>query len=174
MARVRYERSAGGVLLVPMGRQLLVALIKLRGGTVLALPKGHIEPGERPDETARRETFEETGLRGDLIGPLGDISYSFYSRERRMRIAKRVAFFLMHYRAGSPAHHNEEVEGVSLVPFDRAQAALSYRGEREVLARAEELARGLAGSGASVAKERGSAAPSGVALLELGGLACSR
>lgn len=157
-----------------MGRQLLVALIRLRGGTVLALPKGHIEAGESPDQTAQRETFEETGLRGDLIGPLGDISYSFYSRERRTRIAKKVAFFLMHYRAGSPAHHNDEVEGVALVPFDRAKDALAYRGEREILGRAEDLARGLAGYGDPAAKERGAAAPSGVALLDLGGLACSR
>jgi len=174
MARVRYEQSAGGVLLVPIGRQLLVALIRLRGGTVLALPKGHIEDGESLDQTAQRETFEETGLRGDPIGALGDISYSFYSRERRTRIAKKVSFFLMHYRAGSPAHHNDEVEGVVLVPFERAKDALAYRGEREILARAEDLARGLAGYGDSTAKERGAVTPSGVALLDLGGLACSR
>ena len=174
MARVRYEQSAGGVLLVPMGRQLLVALIRLRGGTVLALPKGHIEAGETTDQTAQRETWEETGLRGDVLGPLGEISYSFYSRERRTRIAKRVSFFLMHYRSGSPAHHNDEVEGVQLVPFDQARNALAYRGEREVLGRAEDLTRGLAGYGDSTAKEREAAAPPGVALLDLGGLACSR
>jgi 8-oxo-dGTP pyrophosphatase MutT (NUDIX family) len=161
-------------MLVPVGRQLMVALIVLRGGTVLALPKGHIEAGERPDETARRETMEETGLAGEVLAPLGDISYSFYSRERQARIAKRVAFFLMLYRAGSPARHNDEVEGVRLVPLENAEAALSYRGEREVLARASRATRDLAaGSAPPVAKERLAPAPGG-ALLRLGGIACSR
>ncbi len=52
------------MLLVPVGSALLVALISLRGGDVLALPKGHIEPGEQPEQTAVRETREETGITG--------------------------------------------------------------------------------------------------------------
>jgi len=164
MARVRHERSAGGVLLLALGPEIYVALIELRGGTVLALPKGHIEPGEHPEETAVRETFEETGLRGRSIGELGEISYSFYSRERRTRIVKRVAFFLMRYQAGSPAHHNDEVEGVRLVRLDRAQSALSYRGEKDVLGRALDALTLLAGSDAPTAKERQAPASAGAAL----------
>jgi len=34
-------------------------------------PKGHIDPGERPAETALRETEEEAGVTGELIGPTG-------------------------------------------------------------------------------------------------------
>jgi len=34
-------------------------------------PKGHIDPGERPAETALRETAEEAGVTGELIGPTG-------------------------------------------------------------------------------------------------------
>ena len=33
---------------------------------VWALPKGIVDPGERPDATAVREVEEETGLRGEL------------------------------------------------------------------------------------------------------------
>ena len=111
MARVINERSAGGVLLVPVGSALLVALISLRGGQVLALPKGHIEAGEQPEQTAIRETREETGISGTLIAPLEEISYMYWSRTSRARVAKRVAFYLLAYRAGSPAHHDAEVEG---------------------------------------------------------------
>ncbi len=136
MARVINERSAGGVLLVPVGSALLVALISLRGGDVLALPKGHIEPGERPEQTAVRETREETGIRGAVVAPLEEISYMYWSRASRARVAKRVAFYLLAYRAGSPAHHDGEVEGVRLVPVADAAAALSYAGERRVMERA--------------------------------------
>ena len=61
MMRTVHERSAGGVLVVRHGPQLLTALIELRRGQVLALPKGHIEPGETPETAALRETREETG-----------------------------------------------------------------------------------------------------------------
>jgi 8-oxo-dGTP pyrophosphatase MutT (NUDIX family) len=137
VTRVLHERSAGGVLLVPLGEALLVALIELRAGTVLALPKGHIEPGERPEEAARRETREETGLVGRTIAPLKEISYHFYSRHQRARIVKRVAFFLLIYRAGSPARHNAEVEGVRFVPLHQAASRMAYSGEREVVRAAE-------------------------------------
>jgi 8-oxo-dGTP diphosphatase len=121
----------------------MVATIVLRRGAVLALPKGRIEPGEHPSDAAVRETREETGLSGILLGPLQEISYSFYSREWSARVAKRVAFFLLAYRAGSAAHHDLEVEGVRLVPVGEAERRLTHAGERSVMAAA--LARLAAG-----------------------------
>jgi 8-oxo-dGTP pyrophosphatase MutT (NUDIX family) len=172
VTRVLHERSAGGVLLVPVGVALLVALIELRGGTVLALPKGHIEPGEGPEEAARRETREETGLVGATLAPLQEISYWFYSRQQRARIAKRVAFYLLLYRAGSPAHHNAEVEGVRFVPLDEAAARLAYPGEREVVRTAEARVRGLAGADTAAAKGASAADAPRSALFRTGSLLC--
>lgn len=155
---------------MPIGRTLLVALIELRRGTVLALPKGHIEPGEESAETACRETREETGLTGIVVTPLKEISYRFYSRHRRARIAKKVFFYLLLYRAGSPAHHNTEVEGVRLVPLAAAAALLAYQGEREVVHEAEARLRALAGSGPRNASDGVVPEP----LLDAGGLLCMR
>jgi len=133
MTRTLHERSAGGVLVVRQGPQLLAALIELRGGQVLALPKGHIEPGERAEQAALRETREETGMRGALLTGLEEIQYMFWSRSMDARVSKRVAFFLLEYRSGSIAHHDGEVDGVTLVPVERAPAALTYPGERRVM-----------------------------------------
>jgi 8-oxo-dGTP pyrophosphatase MutT (NUDIX family) len=152
MARVIHEHSAGGVVLVPIGRQTLVALIEVQEGRVLALPKGHLEPGEESVDTAVREVWEETGLRARHMTGLGEISYWFYSRRQRARINKRVEFFLLEYRSGSPAKHNDEVDGVRLVPLHQAAAAVSYTGEREVLQRAEEYLLGRAGARGPAAK----------------------
>lgn len=153
MARVIHEHSAGGVVLVPVGRQTFVALIEVQERRVLALPKGHLEEGERAVDTAIREVWEETGLRTRDLAPLGEISYWFYSRRQRARIAKRVEFFLLEYLAGSPAHHNDEVDGVRLVPLRAAAATVSYTGERDVILRAQEYLLGTAGSPQLVAKE---------------------
>ena len=35
--------------------------------TVLALPKGLVDPGEKPDQTALREVHEETGVTASLF-----------------------------------------------------------------------------------------------------------
>jgi 8-oxo-dGTP pyrophosphatase MutT (NUDIX family) len=130
-------------MLVPIGSELLVALISLRGGMVLALPKGHIEPGETAAQAAERETREETGIAGTLLGPLEEISYFYWSRAQGARVAKRVEFFLFAYRSGSPARHDAEVDAVRLVPLAEAARALSYPGERRVMEAA--LARLAAG-----------------------------
>jgi 8-oxo-dGTP pyrophosphatase MutT (NUDIX family) len=155
MTRTINERSAGGVLVVRHGPQLLAALIELRGGQVLALPKGHIEPGETAEEAALRETREETGMRGALVAELEEIRYQFWSRSLDARVSKRVAFFLLTYRAGSVAGHDGEVDGVALVPVERAPAALTYPGERRVAQAALAWlgAAGYGGAGANSAPE---------------------
>ncbi len=48
---------------------LLVTNLTSRGWDI---PGGHIEPGELPEETARREVYEETGAR---LGPLHVLGY---------------------------------------------------------------------------------------------------
>ena len=133
---MRHERSAGGVILLRFGTEIFVAAIVLRGGTVLALPKGRIERGEDPSETALRETREETGLSGIVVAPLEEISYIYYSREWGARVSKRVAFYLLVCRSGSPAHHDREVEGVRLLPLRSAESRLTHTGERRVMASA--------------------------------------
>jgi len=83
-----------------------------------------------------REVWEETGLRTAPLASLGRIDYGFYSRRNRTRIRKRVDFYLLEYRSGSPRHFNDEVDGVRFVPIADAVDMVSYAGERDVLGRA--------------------------------------
>jgi 8-oxo-dGTP pyrophosphatase MutT (NUDIX family) len=129
------ERSAGGV--VVRGEQAIVIVPTRRGPQgqrVLALPKGHVDPGETPDRTALREVREETGVDARLVEKLGDVRY-FYQREGK-RIFKRVTFYLFAYRDGSLDDHDDEVEEARWMDLAEAAEALSYAGEREMAARA--------------------------------------
>jgi len=129
------ERSAGGV--VVRGDQAIVIVPTRRGASgqaVLALPKGHVDPGETPEQTAVREVREETGVDAELVEKLGEVRY-FYQRDGK-RIFKRVAFFLFDYVGGSLDEHDDEVEEARWMPLEQAVGALSYDGEREMAAKA--------------------------------------
>jgi 8-oxo-dGTP pyrophosphatase MutT (NUDIX family) len=137
MARSADEReySAGGVVVRRFRGRPYIAAVRVKGGEVLALPKGHIDPGETPAEAATREVREETGVHATLIEKLKDIRY-WYERGGK-RILKDVSFFLFRYRSGSLSDHDHEVVSAEWVPLDEAPKLLSYRGEREVAAAAK-------------------------------------
>jgi 8-oxo-dGTP pyrophosphatase MutT (NUDIX family) len=133
--RAEREFSAGGV--VVRGDDVVVVVpVKpgARGQQVLALPKGHPDGDETPEQAARREVREETGLDADAVCKLGDVRY-WYQRGGR-RIAKRVAFFLFDFRSGSLDDHDDEIVEARWMPMAAAAEELSYPGERDMVRRA--------------------------------------
>ena len=124
------EFSAGGVLVRRFRGRPFVAAIRVKGGTVLALPKGQIDPGEKAADAAAREVREEAGVAGSLVEKLGDVRY-WYFRDGQ-RVLKVVSFFLFRYRSGSVRNHDHEVDSAEWVPLDDAPRLLAYRGEREM------------------------------------------
>jgi 8-oxo-dGTP pyrophosphatase MutT (NUDIX family) len=129
------EFSAGGV--VVRGDEVAVIVPVKRdaaGNKVLGLPKGHVDGDETPEAAARREVREETGVDAQLVGELGDVRYSYQRAGRR--VAKVVRFYLFEYRDGDVADHDHEIEDARWMPLERAAAALTYEGEREMVARA--------------------------------------
>jgi|HubBroStandDraft_3_1064219.scaffolds.fasta_scaffold51582_3 8-oxo-dGTP pyrophosphatase MutT (NUDIX family) len=129
------EVSAGGVV-VHEGNVLVIVPTRRAadGSHVLGLPKGHLDKGETTVQAAAREVREETGVTAELVQELGEVRY-WYVRERH-RIAKSVHFFLFHYVSGDLADHDDEVLEARWMGFAEAQKALSYPGERDMVARA--------------------------------------
>ncbi len=113
------------------------------GKEVFALPKGLVDLGERPEQTALREVREETGVTAELIAKLGDIKY-VYTRTfgDGQRVFKIVSFYLLLYRSGTigsiSAEMQHEVSRALWLPLGDAPRVLSYKGEREMAAKALE------------------------------------
>ena len=111
---------------------------------IWALPKGLIDEGETPAETALREGFEETGIEGRLPSKLGDVRY-VYTWEGE-RVFKVVSFFLAHAVRGRigelPAGMELEVAEARWLPLADARRLLAYEGEREMAVKAMEILSG--------------------------------
>jgi 8-oxo-dGTP pyrophosphatase MutT (NUDIX family) len=121
----------------------MLAAIRPRGkkAGVWALPKGNIDPGESPAETAVREVLEETGIEARLVEKLGDVRY-VYTRPGGQRIFKVVSFFLLRAGRGRIGEIDEsmriEVAEARWLPLEEAPRLLAYGGEREMAAKALE------------------------------------
>ncbi len=155
------ETSAGGVVLRHIRGAWQVAIIepniinadtvtrraKARPeGTVFALPKGGVDEGETPEQSADREVFEETGVRGTRLFRLTTIRYLYVrSWGGRERVSKAVSFYLFLYSSGrlGQIHPDmrDEVRRAFWFPLDKAHRKLTYRGEREVLKMAQKIVR---------------------------------
>ena len=142
------EFSAGGVVVRRMRGRWWMAAIEPRkdeqpGKPVRALPKGLVDAGEKPEQTALREVLEETGIRARLVSKLGDIKYVYVrSWGDGARVFKIVSFYLLLYRSGrlgdiQPAMRHE-VRRALWLPLEEAPQRLTYRGERDMAKRAQE------------------------------------
>jgi len=92
------------------------------------LPSGFMEYGEAPEETARRETLEETGLRV-RIGPLVG-AYPGHDDPR-------VRVVLLVYRAsiaGGREQPGDDASELAWRPAGRTPAGLAFRSHRQALA----------------------------------------
>lgn len=136
-------------MLRKMGARWCLAAIHPRrdndnpGKQALALPKGLVDPGEKPEQTALREVREETGLTAELVTKLGDVRY-VYTRTwgDRARVFKIVSFYLFRYVGGEIGNIApemlHEVAEAKWISLDEAARQLSYKGEREMIERAQK------------------------------------
>jgi 8-oxo-dGTP pyrophosphatase MutT (NUDIX family) len=127
--------SAGGVVVRDHEVLAIVPTKRASDGTrVLALPKGHFDPGETAVQAAQREVREETGVEAEPVRELGESRY-WYTRGGQT-IGKSVMFFLFSYVGGDTANHDDEVEEVRWLDLREAQRALTHAAEREMVGRA--------------------------------------
>ncbi len=115
------KQSAGTLLYRYQGGQLEVLLVHPAGAynrhAPWSIPKGLPDDGEELEQAARRETWEETGVRA---GPLTDLGFMDYRKSR-----KRVHCFAGPApQDAEPRTASWEVDQACFLPLDRAREVL--------------------------------------------------
>jgi 8-oxo-dGTP pyrophosphatase MutT (NUDIX family) len=138
---VRDQLSAGGVVFRAGKDRLEVVIVSVGGQNRWQLPKGLVDPGEKPEITAVREAREEAGVDSEVVQHLETIEYWFAGLDggERVRFHKRVHFYLLRYLAGDTGDHDWEVNEARWVPIDDAAGQLTFDSERRVMERARAL-----------------------------------
>jgi 8-oxo-dGTP pyrophosphatase MutT (NUDIX family) len=155
------EISAGGVVVRQISGAWHVALIepqksepqkeslkpaktpRKRRRAAFNLPKGLVDPGEKPQAAAVREVLEETGIVAEPVTKLCDNKYVYVrSWGDGERVFKIVSFYLMRYVSGEidnlTAEMRIEVKRALWIPLADAARQLAYSNERKVLRQAQE------------------------------------
>ena len=88
------------------------------------LPKGHIEDGEVPEQTALREVAEEAGVLADIERPAGDLVFEVRGQTVSVR------YFVMRYSGEIKATEQREVRWCSL---QECEQLLLYEDNRELV-----------------------------------------
>jgi 8-oxo-dGTP pyrophosphatase MutT (NUDIX family) len=161
----RRQVSAGGVAFRLYEDRVQFALVRPAGRSLWVLPKGTLEPAERPEEAALREVQEETGLLVQPRGALGEIEYWFVERAgagaRGGRVHKRVHHFLFEAVGGGLEAHDEEMAEARWFEAAEGLRTLAFANERAILERAIRVTAALAAGPPSSPERLDALSPSG-------------
>lgn len=127
------EYSAGGLIFDSQERVAIIARHSRSGHLEWCLPKGHIERGETPEETAVREVHEETGILGQVTDSIATIDYWFTGTNQRVH--KLVHHFVLQMIGGTLSVEGDpdhEAEDAIWVDFSDLASVLSYPNERKI------------------------------------------
>jgi 8-oxo-dGTP diphosphatase len=130
--------SAGGVVYKREGHKIRICLIAKKGKTVWALPKGRVNEGETPEQTAVREVLEETGHLAKVQLLLDQIDYNFYWKDNNTFYHKYVFFYLMALEKENAGVRDTEAEAVAWLSPGEALSRATYLNEREIIKKSQD------------------------------------
>lgn len=125
------EKSCGLIIFKKELEELKVLLVHQIEGH-WSFPKGHVEKGETEEETAIRETFEETGIRARVIGDFRKV-ITYYVKDN---ILKDVVYFIGESEYINIEPQFSEVTEVDFVEINEAIKLIEHDDVKKILEKA--------------------------------------
>ena len=130
-----YEHSCGAVVLRTINEEQRFLLIKNKRSNNWGFPKGHMENGETPVQTACREVLEETGLRITMIdGSRCESQYKIGGT-----VEKRVEIFLASTKDTQTVIQKEEIEDYIWLRYADALELLKFENDKTILTQVNDF-----------------------------------
>ena len=127
---MNWEYSCGAVVFTRKNGQLRFVIVREMGGAY-SFPKGHVEGTETEMETARREVWEEIGLRPRFLD--GFRRQDEYDLAEKPGTRKRVTYFLAEYADEPLTPRPGEIREILLLPYEQALNYFEHEGTRQIL-----------------------------------------
>lgn len=125
---MKKEKSCGCVVFDDFGKVLLV---KMNMGH-WSFPKGHVEENETEEETALRETLEETNIECNIIKGFREVStYSPYEGA-----IKDVIYFVARAINAKVVKQDEEIHTAIFVEIDKAKELITFDNDLKIFEKA--------------------------------------
>ncbi|XFA98461.1 NUDIX domain-containing protein [Candidatus Izemoplasma sp. B36] len=132
---MKKEKSCGCVVFDELNRVLLV---KMNMGH-WSFPKGHVEENETEEETALRETLEETHIKCNIIKGFREVStYSPYDG-----VMKDVIFFVGKTTNTEIIRQVEEINTAIFIEIDKAKELITFDNDLNIFEKAVKFIKNL-------------------------------
>ncbi len=131
------EVSAGAVIF-RMENSVPLYLLVHYGGGHWDFVKGHIEKGETPQQTTKREVMEETQIDDLEIIPGFEERVRYFFKRGRRTVYKEVIFFVAKTKQKKVKLSHEHIGSVWL-PYENAIEQLTFENAKRVLRKANKF-----------------------------------
>jgi len=137
------EKSAGAVIFRRENNKIYYLLLHYPSSAKAPkeywdFPKGHIEKGEKLEETVKREVKEEAGLEDIKLVDGFKEGIKYFFKFKGKNILKFVTFYLGETKTKDVKISGEHI-GFKWLPYKKAIEQLTFKNAKEILKKANEF-----------------------------------